>query len=109
MSKHTLIRLSLCLILCLAALSVPSAEAQLCGRETEIIFYAWISDSDPNVYWCSDPNVDPYVPVDDYAYWGPIGGREKDCDGYVTTWGDTSTCRDSENMVGYGAPCHCDD
>ena len=107
-SKQTLVRLSFCLIFCAAALWLSPAEAGLCGREVTTTYYAWIQDSDPSAYWCSPPLVGPYIPIDYYAHWDPIGGTYSDCQGNFYSWGDTTTCTGTDNTERDFAPCYCE-
>lgn len=108
MSKQSVVRLSLCLIFCLAAMWISSAEAAFCGREVTTTYYAWIDDTDPSRYWCSQPIISPFIPVDEYAHWGPIGGTDRDCEGNSSSWGDTTTCTGTANREIQSAPCYCE-
>lgn len=110
MSKQTLVRLSLCLVLCVATMwASSSAEAipSSCGREVVITYYAWIDNNDPNAYWCSPPLCGPCgQPIDEYAHWAPIGGTYRFCDGETSSWGNT-LCTEPENTEMHGSPCDC--
>jgi len=67
------------------------------GHTTE--YWGWVSNSDPNDVWCSDP-VRLGYPGEwgDYYHWEQVGERTVDCDGTVYEWGVTG-------YDGYGFNC----
>lgn len=108
MSKQSVIRLSFCLVFCLTVMWFSSAEAAICGREVSTTYYAWIDNSNPNLYWCQPPLIGPYIPIETYAHWSPIGGTDRDCEGYTSSWGDTTSCTGTANKVTHSSACFCE-
>jgi hypothetical protein len=83
---RTLVRLSLTLGLLVLALSLPPLAEAGCQYPLSYskVYYAWISDADPNVLSCTEPTW--------AAHWGMIGGEMLYCDSSVQSWRDTTTC-----------------
>jgi hypothetical protein len=107
MSKIALARLFFGLVLLTTALSIAPAWAAICGREVTKTYWAWIDNTNPNLTWCAEPHFSPYTPVENYAHWGVIGEKETDCNGVVTTWGDTTTCTAPANTTTSSSACYC--
>ena len=64
-------------------------------RSVETTYYAWIDNTDPTWYSCTDVIISPCCSL----HWGPIGGTYRDCDGNLSSWGDTTTCTGPDNTV----------
>jgi hypothetical protein len=108
MSKSA-VRLCFSLLLLLA--TVISVEPKLAEaacfypKSVETTYYAWIDNTDPTWYSCAQPIISPCCAG--YLHWGPIGGTFRDCDGNVSSWGDTTTCTgpaNTERNFGYCDP-----
>jgi hypothetical protein len=59
-------------------------------------YYAFIDDSpgwEGTLWACQEIIISPMHP----HHWGAIGGTTRDCDGNVTSWGDTTSCTGSSN------------
>lgn len=74
-----------------AALLPPQAEAAcFYPLKSTITYYAWIDDSDPGNYSCTQPGEGSF-------HWGVIGQQTRNCAGQPHAWGDTTSCTEIEN------------
>lgn len=97
--RKSLIRLFLSVLLLASAVATtPSAEAGCENQRTRITtFYAYVSVSNPNQFWCYYPIVSP--PCPSCYSWQPIGEIvSSDCEGN-SSWGNTTACTDANNVT----------
>jgi hypothetical protein len=88
MSKLSLLRAAgLLFILILVMTTVPTGAAACSLFHTTTTYYAYVEG---NSYYCDIPPVSPPCPSCwDYL---AVGGRERDCEGNLTTWGINPQC-----------------
>jgi hypothetical protein len=105
MSKIALTRLLFGLVLLATTLSASTVSAAICGRQVTKTYWGWLDSVNSSFLGCTEPTLGPPAPFS--YYWGVIGEKETDCNGVVTTWGDTTSCTMAANTTTSSSPCYC--
>ena len=89
--------LALLTLLSVAFATHPKAEAAcFYPRAVTTTYYGMIDDApgwEGTLWYCHEVIISPMHP----HHWGVIGERIRDCDGNITTWGDTTSCTGPDN------------
>jgi hypothetical protein len=95
-------RLSITALL-LAGIALPRTADANCEypRSQTTTFYAWVFSNYPPS--CSGCNVGS--PICNALTWQAIGQITIECDGTITSWGDTTSCTGADNTTYTTASC----
>jgi hypothetical protein len=84
--------------------ALPQAEAAcFYPRSRTTTYYAWLNNGSNTFYSCNYVIISP--PMENYTHWDVIGETTTECDGSVSSWGDTTTCTGSSNTVHTSQAC----
>jgi len=90
------LRLALLTLVVLFAIHKNAEAACFYPHSSTTTYYALIDDSpgwEGTLWACQEVMISPMHA----HHWGPIGGTSRDCDGNVTSWGDTTSCTGPSN------------
>ena len=96
-------RILLLLLVAMTTALPPAESACFYPHSRTTKYYAYLNNGSNTFYSCTYVIISP--PMENYTHWDQIGERTVECDGSISSWGDTTTCTGSGNTTLSLGPC----